>query len=1250
MKDYRVRRRLLSFLINLTASPAIKSTYPVGMFTKTNRMRNFCSIIILLFSSLGALAQEDSIVQRLIMIGDAGQLENGRHPELELIARLFSLKDSNTAVIYLGDNIYPLGLPEPGSANYELKKKILDLQIDLLNGKAAKGIMIPGNHDWMKGGRHGLDQVGYQEFYVKGRQMPNMIFTPESGCPGPVEIPLNESVVMIVVDSQWWLQRENRPGETSDCECKTEDEVVIQLKDMLYRNRNKLVVYASHHPFKSYGEHGGYFTWKQHIFPLTELNDNLYIPLPVLGSIYAFGRGGFGNIQDLKNPEYKDYTNRIDEVLSGHPYCIRIAGHEHALQFIEQSGQQYIVSGAGSKNTQVRKGPGTVFADEGTGFGVLELLKTGEVRLKFFSSKSPSPERPVYAGELRGFINSVAESEAEKPGLFPDSMQMIPAPYYKARGFKRWLLGSNYREEWTTPLKVRTFNIQKEKGGLVPVKRGGGFQSRSLRLEDSKGNQYVLRSIEKFPDRTLPEEFRQTFVKDAVVDGVSASYPYAALSVPPLAAATGIPHANPEIVYIPDDPALKQYRTDFRNGLYLFEEREPADLKKTYSSTDVFEKLQEDNDNSINQEAVLWARLLDMFIMDFDRHEDQWRWGKTEDKKAEEKRFFPIPRDRDQPFFINNGVIPKAISRPWILPKFQGFRAKARNIKTFNFNARYFDRSFLNGLNEATWVKAIDSFIPLMTDKLIDSAIAKQPPEVQNFHAKWIANTLKQRRTFLKDEMIEYYHFLEKEVDVVGTDKREFFDVVRNDDGSVKVRMFKINKEGKLSSELFNRTFYRRNTKEIRLWGLGAGDSILITGNGSRTIKLRVIGGGGPDQLVNNGIAPGSKTVYYDFKADSNSSTGSGKIVNRTSDDPEVNRYNRKSYNYNIVAPLISAAYNPDDGVFLGLSVKITTHGFRKEPHKLIHQFRANKALATGAYNFRYKIDAVDVFGKTDIVAEADIKAPDNVQNFFGIGNETEFVDEGDKDISYYRSRYNLIQGFGMMRTDAAANLTLLTGPVFQRYWIEPEENIGRFISQPDLKGIDTALLNKPKGFLGWQFQANVDTRNNEMLPSRGIFWKNTARVVKGVNEYANDFAQLATDLSLYLSFNVPADLVVAARVGAGINYGKYEFFQAQYLSGLENLRGFRKYRFAGDKMFYNNIDLRIRIADFRSYLLPGSIGLLAFNDIGRVWVKDEKSGKWHNGYGGGIWLAPGKRYVIAACYGFSSDGGLPFVTLGFQF
>ena len=127
--------------------------------------------------------------------------------------------------------------------------------------------------------------------------------------------------------------------------------------------------------------------------------------------------------------------------------------------------------------------------------------------------------------------------------------------------------------------------------------------------------------------------------------------------------------------------------------------------------------------------------------------------------------------------------------------------------------------------------------------------------------------------------------------------------------------------------------------------------------------------------------------------------------------------------------------------------------------------------------------------------------------------------------------------------------------------------------------------------------------------------------------------------------------LVLATRVGWGKNYGKYEFPQAMYMGGTDNLRGFRKQRFAGRSMLFNNTELRIRLFDFNTYLFPGSFGLLVFHDIGRVWADGENSENWHNGYGGGIWIAPIRRFVVAAVVAKSKEEKmLPRITFGFQF
>src|SRR5690242_5091310 len=69
---------------------------------------------------------------------------------------------------------------------------------------------------------------------------------------------------------------------------------------------------------------------------------------------------------------------------------------------------------------------------------------------------------------------------------------------FKISGSRTFWMGANYRKEWKTPITVPVLNMSTEKGGLKPIKRGGGKQTRSLRVEDPQGRQYALRSIQKF--------------------------------------------------------------------------------------------------------------------------------------------------------------------------------------------------------------------------------------------------------------------------------------------------------------------------------------------------------------------------------------------------------------------------------------------------------------------------------------------------------------------------------------------------------------------------------------------------------------------------------------------------------------------------------------------------------------------------------------------------------------------------------
>jgi outer membrane protein assembly factor BamA len=193
--------------------------------------------------------------------------------------------------------------------------------------------------------------------------------------------------------------------------------------------------------------------------------------------------------------------------------------------------------------------------------------------------------------------------------------------------------------------------------------------------------------------------------------------------------------------------------------------------------------------------------------------------------------------------------------------------------------------------------------------------------------------------------------------------------------------------------------------------------------------------------------------------------------------------------------------------------------------------------------------------------------------------------------------------------------------------------------------------MHKGRAYAGGIFKLDVDSRDNEIIPERGFLMNFNVRPLLGLTNHSNNLVQAEIDMRLFASIFAFRKLVVATRLGYGRNFGKFEFPQAYYLGGTENLRGYRRDRFGGRSAVFNNTEIRYKVADFNTYLFPGSFGLLLFNDVGRVKMDGEKSTDWHVGNGGGIWIAPVKRFVVTALATRSKEEKLlPYVTFGFQF
>ena len=813
-------------------------------------------------------------------------------------------------------------------------------------------------------------------------------------------------------------------------------------------------------------------------------------------------------------------------------------------------------------------------------------------------------------------------------------VKVLPDSALTGNGIKRFFVGRNYRDEWTTLIEVPVLNFAKDFGGLKPQKEGGGKQTHTLHIKDGKGHEWVLRSVQKFPSKVIAPEMKGTVAETLVSDGISASYPYAVLSIGTLAKASGVPFMPNTVVYIPDDSALGEFRETYKNSLALFELRGDDKEKKTYDTEEIIPELLKTHKKTVDQKAILKARLLDNFIMDFDRHDGQWVW--MEKDSAGKKYYSPIPKDRDQALFKGEGVLIKKLSKMPSLGQLQGLKAKPRNILTFNYAARNFDDLFLNELDAATWNNGIDVFLSAMTDEIIDTALNKQPKELQKFSNKEIAQILKDKKTSFKEDMMRYYRFVSKNVPVLGTNDADSFAISKNPNGNLEVTVYSL----KDSTVIYTRTFDEA-TKEIRIYGLEGDDHFVINGAGGAT-KIRLIGGPGEDVFKNQ--AKGRKALAYDVSFENNSLTG--RFKKKISPDPLNNEYQRINSEYNSSSIGIAPEYSRDGGLFLGLHYTAIKTGFRKDPYASRHFVYATKALTSSAWHLRYDADFMKIGRKTDLLFRSDAKLPTVRTHFFGYGNNTVLSKNIQAD--YYKIQYPLVEASLMARHRLAPWFQLSYGPLVQYFNIQPARNEDYYITS--IYSPEDNIYGR-KWYTGGEARATINTRNSELIPTRGIYFNTYFKAYTGINENTNNFSQVGADFSLYTDFLWKKRIVLATSFGAHGNFGSFEIPQAQYLGFKQNLRGYRFQRFAGETRTYNNTELRINLGDVNLYWFKGPVGVLGFHDVARVWIDREDSDTWHSGYGGGFWIAPFKKVVLTGMLTSSKEENIfPMLIFGFQF
>ncbi len=378
-------------------------------------MTSFLFLILLLLSGCAATAPAPAIVESpdipdasvatsLFLIGDAGSPAEDGEPVLVALSRMASRHPDRSVILFLGDNVYPAGIPDSTSLAFPEAARRLNAQIEAVRSAGCRGIFIPGNHDWAHHGDDGWNAIRRQGVLVDGASE-RLGLLPSGGCPGPEIVDL-QGLRLVLLDTQWWLHQGPKPsGPDSGCDAATPGEVTAALESALSGAGGRAVIVAGHHPLLSGGEHGGHFTWMDHLFPLRVAAPWLWVPLPVVGSLYPAARNLGYSRQDMSAAANRRMRDAIETTMAETPPLAYVSGHEHTLQVLRgRSASWYLVSGSGrfGHGTHVASIDATEFASSDAGFMRVDVLRGGGAVLNVYAVRGNGDAVLHYTGHLAG--------------------------------------------------------------------------------------------------------------------------------------------------------------------------------------------------------------------------------------------------------------------------------------------------------------------------------------------------------------------------------------------------------------------------------------------------------------------------------------------------------------------------------------------------------------------------------------------------------------------------------------------------------------------------------------------------------------------------------------------------------------------------------------------------------------------------------------------------------------------------------
>ncbi len=1170
---------------------------------------------------------------------------------LEKFRSEINTADDNSTVIFTGDNI------STEMGDWSKDSLLIREQMELVRDFKGNTIFLPGNNEWKS---YELDKMEKVEDYLKEIDKEGIDVFPENGCPIEYRV-INDNLDLILLDSKWFIANWSRLVDINKkCDnIVTRRRFMEELEGYINDGQGKNIVIAMHHPVMSNGTYAGTESFKSHM-----------TPLPVLGTLRnaVMDLGAF-NPDHLNSRRYNYLRIAVSALAQANDRITLVSGHEENLQLLSGGGIHQIISGSlGSKSpTKIEKkhitAIGGSMAYEGDyaygerGFARLDFYNDGSSKVTFFSEDD--------LDDLKTFdVLEPMEKEKEYKSFDESLGKSVTTPIldnpedYDKSGFYKFLWGERYRSYFGKSVNAPVVKLDTLYGGLHVVKEGGGHQSFSLRLADKDGKQYAMRSLRKsalkFLRFKLPgisynsDDYRDTWAEEVISDFFTTAHPYMQLVVNPLAKSVGINHSDTELFYVPRQPQLEEYNESFGDELY-FIQRRPSDEQLNYkgyrrtidkvsgrvkdfeSTTDMLERIKRDESFAIDQKNFIRARIFDMLIGDWDRHQDQWRWVEYETPDGE-KEFMPVPRDRDNVFPRFDGNALKLVklfvptSKRW-----QTFDGDIDNAKWQNMGGNKLDRALLTKYGVDTWVAEAEYIQEHMTSQAIERAFMRLPVEVRDNTAQFIENGLKERLKTLPEKAKEYGEYLNKVVAVTGTEKDDLFEIEKLPNGALSVTLRRLLTDRK-NEIFFQRIFKESETKEVWLYGLGDDDIFKVTGNADPGIKIKIIGGYGEDTYD---ISNKKHIKVYDWEHEEIHFEDK-EPKKQLSDIYTTNNYHWRYFkpNTNILVP--TTGFRTDDGIFLGASNTYTINGLNGNDFKQRHTIKANYYFNFEASEIQYSGAFGNVFPKWNFILDGYYTSDRYAKNYFGTGNET-FNNEDNLGRDYYRARLKQIKA-----SAGISYYTLKIRGLFESFKVN--ENDQRLFNPGNLP-VD---LFENQSYGGAEISGHYDNDDADDFPTKSIYIGLRMGYKANFKLKDNNFAYA----SLKLGFNHKLISSGALVLGSTAEYSTVSksndifFYHTPSIGGNNGLRGFRDERFTGRSSFYQSSDVKWRIKRYVTAVSPITIGMYGGFDFGRVWSSNESSDVWHTSQGGGLWISSLKALTFNIGYFNSKEGNM--VQVGF--